>query len=326
MKVIRAVLLVGGLAVLAVLVARVGIESVASVLSRLTWWQLVLVCLPYGLIMAVDTLGWRYAFISNPPPYLRMLVARTAGEAVNIVTALGSVGGEAVKVWLLRPAVPYDESVPSVVIAKTTSTMAQTLLLVVGLVLAVTTLTVAGDVIWAMLVLLGVELLLVGGFFVTQVAGLVRRAGRLLAWSGLIENASAAEDLDARLRRYYRENWRRFVLSVAFHFGGWLLGGLEVLVMLYVLDIPVSMATATVIEAVGSGVRFASFLVPGSLGVLEGANTGVFAALGLGASAGLAFSLVRRARQGVWIGIGLIVLVSARLLATPAATAERRAA
>jgi len=326
MKVTRAVLLVGGLVVLAFLVARVGIESVMSVLSRLTWWQLVLICLPYGLIMAVDTLGWRYAFISNPPPYLRMLAARTAGEAVNIVTALGSVGGEAVKVWLLRPAVSYDESVPSVVIAKTTSTMAQTLLLVVGLVLAVTTLTVAGDVIWAMLVLLGVELLLVGGFFVSQVAGLVRRAGRLLAWSGLIENASAAEDLDARLRRYYRENWRRFVLSVAFHFGGWLLGALEVLVMLYVLDIPVSMTTATVIEAVGSGVRFASFPVPGSLGVLEGANTGVFAALGLGASAGLAFSLARRARQGVWIGIGLIVLVSARLHATSAAPAERPAA
>jgi uncharacterized protein (TIRG00374 family) len=326
MKVIRALLLVGGLVVLAFLVARVGIESVVSVLNRLTWWQLVLICLPYGLIMAVDTLGWRYAFISNPPPYLRMLAARTAGEAVNIVTALGSVGGEAVKVWLLRPAVPYDESVPSVVIAKTTSTLAQTLLLVVGLVLAVTTLAVDGDVIWAMLGLLGVELLLVGGFVVTQVAGLVRRAGRLLAWSGLIENASAAEDLDARLRRYYRDSWPRFVLSVAFHFGGWLLGALEVLVMLHVLDIPVSIATATVIEAVGSGVRFASFLVPGSLGVLEGANTGVFAALGLGASAGLAFSLVRRARQGVWIGIGLIVLVSARLLATSAASAERPAA
>jgi hypothetical protein len=35
---------------------------------------------------------------------------------------------------------------------------------------------------------------------------------------------------------------------------------------------------------------------------------------------------VRRARQGVWIGIGLIVLVSARLLATSAAPAERPAA
>ena len=326
MKAVRAALLVGGLVVLAALVARVGVQSVMSVLNRLAWWQLVLVCIPYGLIMAVDTLGWRYAFIAKPPPYLRMLAARTAGEAVNIVTALGSVGGEAVKVWLLRPAVSYDESVPSVVIAKTTSTIAQALLLLLGLVLAVTTITVDGDVIWAMLGLLGVELLLVGGFVFTQVAGLVRRAGRLLAWSGLIEDASAAEELDARLRRYYRENWRRFLLSVSFHFCGWLLGALEALVMLYVLEIRVPVATATVIEALGSGVRFATFLVPGSLGVLEGANTGVFGALGLGASAGLAFSLVRRARQGVWIGIGLVVLVAARLLATSATTAARRAA
>src|SRR5216117_3192613 len=168
MKVIRAVLLVGGLVVLAFLVVRVGIESVVSVLSRLTWWQLVLICLPYGLIMAVDTLGWRYAFISNPPPYLRMLAARTAGEAVNIVTALGSVGGEAVKVWLLRPAVRYDESVPSVVIAKTTSTLAQTLFLVLGLILVVTVVPVDARVRSAMLVLLAVEALLVGGFLATQ--------------------------------------------------------------------------------------------------------------------------------------------------------------
>ena len=326
MKTIRAVLLGGGLIVLAFLIARVGIESVMSVLSRLTWWQLLLVCIPYGLIMAVDTLGWRYAFTTDPPSYLRMLAARTAGEAVNIVTALGSVGGEAVKIWLLRPAVPYDESVPSVVIAKTTSTVAQTLLLLVGLVLAVTTITVAGEVIWAMLGLLGVELLLVGGFFVTQVTGLVRRAGRLLASSGLIEDASAAEDLDTRLRRYYRKNWRRFLLSVSFHFAGWLLGALETLVMLYVLEIRVPIATAAVIEALGSGVRFATFLVPGNLGVLEGAYTGVFVALGFGSSAGLAFSLVRRARQGVWIGIGLAVLVAARLLAASVATTERRTA
>ena len=326
MRAIRALLLLGGLAVLAFLVVRVGAHSVLAVLERLAWWQLGLVSIPYGLSMAVDTLGWRYAFIGAPPPYLRMLAARTAGEAVNIVTALGSVGGEAVKVWLLRPAVPYDESVPSIVIAKTTSTMAQALLLLLGLILALTTVKVDGDVVMAMLALLAVELLLIGGFFATQVAGLVRRAGRVLVWSGLLKDASAAEQLDGRLRRYYRERWRRFALSVSFHFGGWLLGALETLVILYVLDVPVGLVTATLIEALGSGVRFATFLVPGSLGVLEGANTGLFDALGLGASAGLAFSLVRRARQGVWIGIGLVVLILARLQAPSAATATHRTA
>lgn len=124
MRSLRAALFVGGIAILALLVAWLGAGALMSALTRLTWWQLVLVCLPFGLIMAVDTLGWRYAFAATPPSYLRLLAARMAGEAVNIVTALGSVGGEAVKVWLLRPAISYEESVPSVVIAKTTSTLA----------------------------------------------------------------------------------------------------------------------------------------------------------------------------------------------------------
>jgi uncharacterized membrane protein YbhN (UPF0104 family) len=84
-------------------------------------------------------------------------------------------------------------------------------------------------------------------------------------------------------------------------------------------------ATATVIEAVGSGVRFATFLVPGSLGMLEGANAGLFVALGLGAGTGLAFSLLRRARQVVWIGIGLLVLVAASLQAKTEDAGPRRA-
>ena len=96
MKAVRAALFVCGVGVLAYLIARVGTDTLLTVLRRLNWWQCVLICLPYGLIMAVDTLGWRYAFAGEPPPYLRMLAARTAGEALNIVTALGSVGGEAV--------------------------------------------------------------------------------------------------------------------------------------------------------------------------------------------------------------------------------------
>jgi len=324
-RALRAVLFVCGVGILAYLIARVGAHSIASVLNRFAWWQFLLVCLPYGLIMAVDTLGWRYAFAGKPPPYLRMLAARTAGEALNIVTALGSVGGEAVKVWLLRPAVPYHESVPSVVIAKTTSTIAQTLFLLLGLIVAVTLVPVDAQIISAMLILLAVETLLVGGFLATQLTGLVRRAGRLLAWSGLIEKTSHAERLDANLRGFYRHRWRRFLLSITCHLCGWILGVLETMVMLFVLEVPAGVGTATVIETLGSGVRFATFLVPGSLGILEGAYTGIFAALGFGASVGLAFSLVRRARQIVWIGVGLFVLVAARLQATSAGRVPRRA-
>ena len=319
MKSLRALLLVGGIVVLGVLMARVGAGPITETLGRLAWWQFALVCLPYGLVMAVDTLGWRYAFPGAAPSFARLLAARTAGEAINVVTALGSVGGEAVKVWLLRPAIGYEESVPSVIIAKTTASVAQALFLVLGLVLALTWAPVEPQVLSAMAALLGAEVLLVGGFVAVQLAGLVARGGRVVAWTGLAADASHAERLDRSLRGYYRDQWRRCALSVLLHLVGWSLGGLEAAVMLHVLQIPTGVALAAVLEAFGSGVRFVSFLVPGSVGVLEGANAAAFAALGFGAGAGLAFSFVRRARQAVWIGIGLIVLVVARLQAPSAA-------
>jgi uncharacterized membrane protein YbhN (UPF0104 family) len=90
------------------------------------------------------------------------------------------------------------------------------------------------------------------------------------------------------------------------------MGALEAWLFLYVLQIPASFTTALVIETLGSAVRFATFFVPGSLGVLEGANAAAFAALGLGAPAGLAFTLLKRLRQVVWIALGALVLLLAR--------------
>jgi uncharacterized protein (TIRG00374 family) len=119
-----------------------------------------------------------------------------------------------------------------------------------------------------------------------------------------------AQRLDDALRRFYRREWRSFLVSAGFHFVGWLIGVLEAFLILAALGWPASLVVATVIEALGSGVRFVTFFVPASLGALEGANAGVFGALGWAASAGLAFSVVRRARQAVWIGVGCAILLA----------------
>ncbi len=310
MRALKLVLLVLGIAAIAYAIHRIGWAPILEALARLTWWQLALVCLPYAVITAVDTLGWRYAFPRDPAPFLRLVGARLAGEALNLVTALGSMGGEAVKAWLIRRDVTYEASVPSVVIAKTTLTIAQALFLLIGVALAWSLLATDSRVIAAMVWLLVVEIAAVAGFVGVQVVGVVGRAGRLLQWFGVVQRQDYAQRLDAALRDYYRRDWRRFSLSTGFHLAGWLLGALEAYLILFFLAIPADLVTATVIEALGAGVRFAAFLVPASLGAFESANAAAFEAMGLGAGAGLAFSFVRRARQVVWIGIGLVVLVT----------------
>jgi len=315
MRLVKVGLSIVGLAVIAWSIHHIGWAPVLEALARLTWWQVVLVCLPYAAIMAVDTLGWRFAFPGDAAPFCRLFGARLAGEALNLVTAVGSVGGEAVKAWLIRRDVAYAESVPSVVIAKTTITIAQALFLLIGVALAWTMPATDSRVITAMLWLLVVEVAAVAGFVAVQVVGVVGRAGRLLEWFGVVRRDDYAQQLDAALRDYYRRDWRRLSLSTGFHLGGWLLGAVEAYLILFFLGISADLVTATVIEALGAGVRFATFLIPASLGAFESANAAAFEAMGLGAGAGLAFSFVRRARQIGWIGVGLLVLVSMGWLA-----------
>jgi glycosyltransferase 2 family protein len=304
------VLLVAGGAIGLVAVAYLaGAESLVSALARITGWQFALVCAVYGAGVIADTLGWRYTLgRAQSPGFPRLLAAKCAGEAVNVLTALGSVGGEATKAWLLRRDVPYDASVPSLVAAKTSLVTAQALLIVVGILVAWITGIGGPALLLAMTVLLFVEVIGVGGFLVVQLTGVVGRAGRVLAWLG-VDPTGHAQRVDDALRRFYRRQWRSFLLSVGFHFVGWLIGAVEACLILGALGLPASLVEATVIEALGSGVRFATFFVPASLGALEGANAGAFAAFGWAASAGLAFSVVRRARQAVWIGVGLAILL-----------------
>src|SRR6202045_1835617 len=107
MRILKVVLGIVGLVVVAWSIHHIGWAPVLEALARLTWWQLVLVCLPYAAIMAVDTLGWRFAFPGDAAPFHRLFGARLAGEGLNLVTAVGSGGGEGGKAWLIRRDVGY---------------------------------------------------------------------------------------------------------------------------------------------------------------------------------------------------------------------------
>ncbi len=306
---LRLVFLAASVLGLLVLVALMGADAIAFVLARIAWWEFTLVCLVHGVSVVTETLGWRLTLRGDRPPFRTMLAAGCAGEAVNVLTAVGSVGGEATKAWLLRREIPYGTSVPSLILAKTALVCAQALLLAAGVLVAWTTGIGGPALLTALGLLLVVEVIGIGGFIVLQNVGSAGRAGRLLAWAGA-RGVHDARRLDASLRRFYREEWQTFLLAVAVQLVGWLFGALEGLLILRSLDLPASLTTATVLEAVGSGVRFVTFFVPASLGALEGGNAAAFATFGWAASAGLAFTLVRRARQAVWIGLGLTILLA----------------
>jgi glycosyltransferase 2 family protein len=309
----RIVMVVGGVALLAILIMRNDPQALLDTLRRLSWKIVIVLLFPFPLVNLLDTLGWRFAFRRDRVPLRTLYFARLAGEAVNVTTPTASLGGEAVKAWLVRRHVSLETATSSVIVAKTTITIAQGLLLVVGIVCAWWALPHDSAVLRGMQWLLLVEVVAVGIFVAAQVGGLFAGSGRLLKRFGMLAPESGGlTRLDDSLSAFYRGEPRRLGLSVGFHFVGWLTNALETWVILALLGIDVSFVGALVIEAFSTAIRFATFMVPGSLGALEGGHVAIFVALGFTGTVGLSYSLVRRIREAAWVGVGFVALLLLR--------------
>ena len=120
MKFLKPLLLLMGLGLLAGLVATNQPAEIFASMARLSWRFGILLCFPVTLVMIFDTLGWRFAFPRDRVTFTTLAWVRLAGEAFNLATPTAALGGEAIKAWLLRGVVALDESIPSIVVAKTT--------------------------------------------------------------------------------------------------------------------------------------------------------------------------------------------------------------
>lgn len=317
MRGLRALAALGGLAVAAWLVWEVGPVALAGEMRRLSW-RLPLLVLPQALVSLLDAAGWRWAFPGRRPPLGTLIAVRLAGEAVNDTTPTATLGGEAVKAWLLtRARVPLDQGLASVVVAKTAFVAAQVGFLALGLGLVAWRFQPAPALLTLMAGLLGGGIVAVGGFIWAQQHGLLERSGRVLGWLG-IGGVSRLERLDREVREFYRRRPHAFALSVFLHLLGWMAGSVEVWLALRFLGQPVDPPTAIAIEALATGIRSASFLIPAAMGVQEGGLVAIFVGFGLSAGAGLALGLVRRLREAVWAALGYAVLALWRGVRGPA--------
>jgi uncharacterized protein (TIRG00374 family) len=327
-KALRPLAVLAGGIIVVWLVWEIGPATLVAELRKLSW-RLPLILLPQIVTNVFKTEAWRVAFPRRRPRFALLFPVRLAGEAVNETTPTATMGGDALKAFLLVRAgagVPVEEGLVAVVVAKTALVGA------LGVFIAGTFVLdwAFGDSSPAMLTLLALlalyMLLSTAGFMWGQLRGMFRMGGRALAWMGLGDRVVASADrLEADLRWFYRERRGQAAAVLGLSLVGWGIGALETWLMLALLESPVSLRTALVIEAGATGVRAAGFLIPGSIGILEGGLVGIFAMLGLASSTGLAFSVARRFREGVWILIGYVCLAVMRGPKAPAAVTPDRA-
>ena len=114
--------------------------------------------------------------------------------------------------------------------------------------------------------------------------------------------------LDRTILKFYTHNRPAFYASTGLFLLGWLAEALEVFVMISYLGGPAMAFSAISIGGLSVFIKGGTFFIPGSLGAQDGGNLLLLKAFGYSDVTGITFALLRRFRELVWIGIGLLCL------------------
>ncbi|MBX3236456.1 MAG: flippase-like domain-containing protein [Nitrospiraceae bacterium] len=317
MPVLKLTLLVLGALTFSALIWNIGIARIYEAVTQLGPVALFIVLLPSLLMYLLEAYGWRVTLgdWADRLPFWRLWAIRTAGEVVNMTTPTAYVGGEPLKALLLkRHGVPMVEGMASVVTAKTTMTIAQILFILAGMALGFWLLGgkgSAGQMIMAGLASVGLLVFGVGAFMLVQrhgmftgILGLLRKVGLRMAY--LEAREEKLRELDRTIAGFYTHDRSGFLLSTMMFLLGWLAEALEVYVMIACLGQPATVLSALAIGALSVFIKGGTFFIPGSLGAQDAGNLLLVTAFGYSEVTGITFALLRRFRELVWIGLGLL--------------------
>ncbi len=149
---------------------------------------------------------------------------------------------------------------------------------------------------------------LLGGGFIAMQHGtddLFRFLAPRIGAAWFHDAADQVATMQEALAGMYRRR-RRLLLSLALHFAGWILTAGSAWLGFHLLGVPARFPDVLGLEALVQGSMTLAFVVPGAIGVQEGAFAGFATLFGLPPEVSLAVSLVMRARQ---VAVGVPVLL-----------------
>jgi len=278
-------------------------------------WRLLLIVALEVLVTATSARAWWHIFPNRTRrgSLPRLFLVQLAGNALNDSTPGAPVGGEPVKMLLLKKQFPVTVTAASLLSAKLAQVLARVLFVAVGMLAASRSVTF--DRLPVQSLVVGFVVLVVGtgtfmGLQIRGFSGPVRRAMAHLRFLGSwVERAEQGLGrVDEHLRDLYRTRPSDFVASVILGVAGLCVGIVQVWLMMGWMGLRQDWLSSVTIEAFSVLISMISFAIPGSLGVQEGGKLLIFAALGLPVSAGLSMGVTFRLNNVANLLIGFAVL------------------
>ena len=273
----------------------------------------VLASLPLAVLVSVlahvpqilfTAWAWLILLPAEARPSLpRMLRLRWYREGADALLPAGSVVGQAaITRLMIRDGMAPDLAAGTATIGISLEVMGQMVFSILGLAMF---LTIRGDAeVSGFLIGIAVAAGMVALLVAAQrpfALGLLRRV--LLRLTR--REPLWLDSFQAALLRLHADH-RALAVALLLHVGCWMMGAIEMMLVLHLIGHPISFAEALVIEAFAQVLRNAGFLLPGAAGVQEGAIIAGGLLLGLPVAPMATAALVRRTREILVGGAGLI--------------------
>ncbi len=299
-----------GLAITLWLLAEVGFAQVFGIIGRVGLPGFLVYVGLTVLILVV--LGAAHAVVAGRAGQLPLFFwSRTTREAATDVLPFAQAGGILVGARsLIARGVPARLTWASLVADQTSELAAQlvyTLYGVAALFLVLQGRADGGELARLALLGLGASVAVILLFVLAQ-RPMLALAGRI-AGTMLPGSAEAFAEVEADLATLYRRRGA-LVASFLLHLLAWVASGAGAWFGLQLLGVGVSLGNVIIVESLIFTLRTAAFLVPGAIGLQEGAYLLLAPLFGLSPEAALALSLLKRARD---LALGVPVMLAWQL-------------
>jgi putative membrane protein len=294
---------IGLTALLALLTShRAHLAEVAAALTGGAW-PLLVASLYRVVPLALNAAGWRALLWPRRPTWPTTLRLRWIGEAVNALLPAAQVGGDFARARLLTAGgIPAAEATAAMVADVTVGAITQVMFTLLG---AAALILYARPGARAQLEVGWLALIIGVGLATAAVLLLVARVGvrRMLTAlpfhlpPRLAARLSASSARFDRALRRVRRQPHALLASTGWHLAAWLAQTAETWLTLRLLGRPVGWAAALAIESLAAAARGAAFVIPGGIGVQEGALVAVGGAFGIPTPTALALGVIKRGRE-----------------------------
>ncbi len=314
-RVISVVTTLVGLALLVVLVRRVGADAVLAGARQVGWGFLAILAIS-GARILVRAAAWRLCLDpaeTHAVPVAQAFAAGLCAEAIGSLTPLGLLASEPAKAAWVRNRLPFGRAMAAVAIENVLYSISVAIVIAAGTIALLASFNVPAGLRQAG----ELSLVLVAVACVVLVASLWLATRRFALFSTIAERFTGSGRIGAKVRRFEARAQEAVhatrgrlapiaVLEALFHVGGvaeayitiWLLTG-----------VAPSVLAAFVLETANRIVNVVFRFVPLRMGVDEAGSALMTNVLGLGTAAGVTLAVVRKARVLCWSGAGIVLML-----------------